>query len=125
MTHDDVQRWLDGYVAAWRANDADMIADLFTEDATYSYRPWVGDDESLHGRAAIVAGWLEHPDDPAAWDAAYEPFAVEGDHAVGVGWSRYNATDTEPERVYHNAYLLKFEDGRCAEFREFYMLEGR
>jgi len=28
-------------------------------------------------------------------------------------------------RTYHNSYLLRFApDGRCAEFSEFYMLEG-
>ena len=47
------------------------------------------------------------------------------DRAVAVGWSRYAATGDEPERTYHNAYLLRFDaEGRCAEFHEFYMLEG-
>lgn len=125
MTHDDVQKWLDAYIAAWASNDPDDIAALFTEDAVYSYRPWVDGSVATTGRDAIVASWLESPDDPADWEARYGPYVVEGDRAVAVGSSRYNATDDEPERTYHNAYLLRFEDGKCAEFREFYMLEGK
>ena len=125
MTHDEVQRWLDAYIAAWRANAPEPIADLFTEDAVYGYRPWDSHDQTVRGRDAIVASWLDEPDDPSSWEAHYEPYAVEGHHAVAVGWSRYAATGDEPERTYHNAYLIRFApDGRCAEFHEFYMLEG-
>lgn len=124
MTHADVQVWLDRYIDAWRANDPAPIAALFTEDAAYHYRPYEHPAQTVRGRDAIVASWLEDPDDPDAWEAQYEPWAVEGDRAVAVGWSRYAAREDEPERTYHNAYLLRFAtDGRCAEFREFYMRE--
>ena len=126
MNRRDVQAWLDRYVAAWRANEPDPIRDLFTEDAIYSYRPWDSDEQTVRGRDAIVASWLEEPDDPGSWEARYEPYAIEDDRAVAVGWSRYAAAGDEPERTYHNAYLLRFApDGRCAEFHEFYMKEGK
>jgi hypothetical protein len=126
MNRHDVQDWLDRYVAAWRANEPEPIRELFTEDATYSYRPWESEDQTVRGREAIVSSWLEEPDDPGAWEAHYEPYAVDGDRAVAVGWSRFAAASDEPERTYHNAYLLRFApDGRCAEFREFYMEEGK
>jgi len=125
MTHDDVQKWLDAYIAAWASNDSADITALFSEDAIYSYRPWVDEKVATTGRDAIVASWLESPDDPENWEAEYRPYVVEGDRAVAVGFSRYRATDDEPERTYHNAYVLRFEDGKCAEFREFYMLEGK
>ncbi len=126
MNRTDVQRWLDRYIEAWRANERGPIVALFSEDAVYSYRPWDSDDETLRGSRAIADSWLENPDDPAGWEARYEPYAIEGDRAVAVGWSRYAASGDQPERTYHNAYLLRFApDGRCAEFHEFYMLEGR
>lgn len=126
MTHDEVQTWLDRYIEAWRANDRDRIGELFTDDVVYSYRPWIDDEQTIRGRDAVVASWLEDPDDPGSWEAHYEPYAVEGDRAVAVGWSRYAAIGDQPERTFHNAYLLRFApDGRCAEFREFYMQEGR
>jgi ketosteroid isomerase-like protein len=124
MTHDDVQRWLDRYIEAWRANDATAIEPLFTEDAVYGYRPWDSEGHTVRGRDAIVGSWLEEPDAPDSWDARYEPWAVEGNRAVAVGWSRYHATADEPERTYHNAYLMEFDgEGRCSSFHEFYMLE--
>ena len=126
MDRTDVQTWLDRYVEAWRANDAELIKPLFTDDAVYSYRPYDDPERTIRGNAAIVASWLEEPDPAGSWEAKYEPYAVEGDRAVAVGFSRYLATDSAPEKTYHNAYLLRFDpDGRCAEFHEFYMEDGK
>jgi uncharacterized protein (TIGR02246 family) len=126
MTNEEVQAWLDRYVAAWRANDPAAVAELFSEDAVYGYRPWDSAEHTVRGRDAIAASWLEELDEPGSWEASYQPYAVDGDRAVAIGWSRYAATGDQPERTYHNAYLLRFEsDGRCAEFHEFYMLEGK
>ena len=125
MTSDEVQDWLDRYVEAWRANEREPIEALFTEDAVYGHRPWDSDEHTFRGRDAIVDNWLDDTDTPGSWEAQYAPYIVEGDRAVAVGWSRYLASGTEPERTFHNAYLLRFApDGRCAEFREFYREEG-
>ena len=126
MDRTSVQDWLDRYVEAWRANDAELIKPLFSDDAVYSYRPYDDPERTIRGNAAIVASWLEEPDPPDSWEAKYEPYAVEGDRAVAVGFSRYLATDSAPEKTFHNAYLLRFAaDGRCAEFHEFYMEDGK
>jgi ketosteroid isomerase-like protein len=126
MTHDQVQKWLDGYIAAWASNDPDEIAALFSEDVAYSYRPWIDDKVTVEGRDAVVSSWLENPDDPQGWEASYTPYAVDDRRAVATGWSKYLATDQAEERVYHNAYLLEFdEDGRCSSFREFWFLEKK
>lgn len=124
MTHDDVQAWLDRYVAAWRANERGPIEELFTTDVIYRFRP-SRSHPAAEGIEAVVEAWLgETRDDPGSWEARYEPFAVDGDRAVAIGWSRYFANGVEPERVYHNAFLLRFApDGRCAEFTEYYMLD--
>jgi uncharacterized protein (TIGR02246 family) len=124
MNRADVQAWLDRYVEAWRTDDAAQIAALFTEDASYRYRPYGGDKNAAVGRDAIVAAWLEEGDPPGSWEARYETFAVEGERAVASGTSRYFASAKGPERIFHNAFLLRFApDGRCAEFTEYYMLE--
>src|SRR5688500_20410029 len=115
MTRDDVQAWLDRYVEAWRAKERRPIEALFTDDAVYSYRPWDSDEMTLTGRDAIVTGWLEEPDEPASWEAHYEPYAVEGGQAVAVGWSRCAAAADHPERTVHNACLLRVAlDGRSS-----------
>ena len=113
MVHDDVQRWLDAYLDAWRSYDPAAIGDLFAENAAYAYTPV---DEPLRGRDAIVASWLSDRDEPGSWQAAYRPLVVEGDRAVAVGRTTY--TDG---RVFENLYVLRFgADGRCAELTEWY-----
>jgi SnoaL-like protein len=114
-----VGRWLDRYVEAWRRNERETIEDLFTSDASYRYRPT---EEPLRGREAIAESWLAEADEPGTWDAWYEPYAVEGDAAVAVGVSSYFGEDGKPERVFDNVFVLRFDpEGRCAEFREWFM----
>ena len=124
MTRDDVQGWLDRYIAAWRSNEAGPIRELFTEDVVYRWRPYES-YPAAHGIDAVVEAWLgEARDEPDAWEAVYQAYAVDGDRAVATGSSRYHATADQPERVYRNAFLMQFApDGRCAAFTEFYMLE--
>jgi hypothetical protein len=133
MTHDDVQAWLDRYIAAWSSYDAGAIGDLFSEDARYRYHP---SDEPFVGRDAIVRAWLEPSGDassrdvPGTWEATYEPFVVGGDRAVAVGHSRYFEDNTQAaiRTTYDNAYLVEFDaDGRCRSFTEFFVErpEGR
>jgi hypothetical protein len=127
VSREEVQAWLDRYIAAWAAYDGDAIGELFSEDARYRYHP---SDEGFVGREAIVTAWLEPSgdastrDEPGTWEAQYEPFAVDGDRAVAVGWSRYFADGTRSTvtGVWDNAYLLEFDvDGRCRSFTEFFV----
>jgi hypothetical protein len=124
MNHNDVQRWLDSYIDAWRTYEPEKIAALFTEDVIYRYRPYDGDDQAVRGSRALVDSWLKEPDEPDSWQASYQPYAVDGDRAVATGYSRYLATGDAPERTWRNCFLLRFDDaGRCAEFTEFYIEE--
>ena len=118
MTREDVQRWLDAYVDAWRTYDPEAIGALFSADATYAYQPY---REPVVGRAAIVADWLEEPDAAGSWEAHYEPYAVDGDRAVAVGTSRYLNDDGSQRTLFYNVWLLRFDpDGRCSEFIEYW-----
>ncbi|MPZ71699.1 MAG: DUF4440 domain-containing protein [Nitriliruptorales bacterium] len=121
MDRDDVAGWLGRYVDAWRSNNRDRIAALFTTDAIYRYHPY---EDPLVGADAVASSWLEDPDDPDTWEATYEAVAVDGDAAVAVGTSRYARTAARPARTYHNCFVLRFDaDGRCREFTEWYMQE--
>ena len=113
MTRQQVQDWLDAYVAAWRSYDADAIGALFGEDATYAYPPY---DEPLRGRAAIVESWRGEQDEPGSWEASYAPLLIDGDRAVATGETRYG------DDVFSNLFVLGFDaGGRCTEFVEYYM----
>ena len=117
-----VASWLAGYVAAWRSYDPEDIRALFAEDAHYRFHPWDEGQDVVRGREAIVADWLEAPDAPESWTAEYTPWTIDGDRAVAVGTSRYFATDDAAEAVFHNVFLLRFDDaGQCTEFTDVYM----
>jgi ketosteroid isomerase-like protein len=129
MTREQLQDWLDRYVAAWRTYDREQIADLFSEDAVCRYHPY---DPPVRGRAAVVESWLgegDHEgapdlDPPGTWEAEYKPFAVDGDVAVATGITRYRKHPVEGNIVYYNCFLMRFDDaGRCAEYTEWFMKE--
>lgn len=119
MDREQVSRWLADYTGAWRSNDRDQITRLFSADAQYRYHPY---EEPVVGAEAIADGWLDEPDDPATWEATFEPVAIDGDTAVAVGTSSYRATDDQPARTYHNCFVMRFDDdARCREFTEWFM----
>lgn len=121
MTHEDVQRWLDRYIEAWRTYDATEIADMFAEDAVYRFHPW--EEDTARGRDAIVASWVDDQDEPGSWSAWYKPFAVEGNKASVIGESRYTNPDGSLKDLYFNSWTLEFDDeGRCIDFVEYFML---
>ena len=114
MTRERLQSWLDAYVEAWRSNDAGTIGDLFSADAEDRYHPY---DEPVRGRDAIVASWLDEPDEPGSWQARYAPLVVEGSRAVVTGETRYSDGQT-----FSNLFVLAFDgEGRCSEFTEWYV----
>ncbi len=117
-----VDSWLERYVAAWSSYDPEEIGALFAEDVVYRFQPWDESDDTVRGRDAVVASWLETPDEPGSWTAEYRCFATDGSAAAAVGVTRYLATDDAPEAVFHNVFLLRFDDaGRCTEFIDVYM----
>ena len=118
ITADEVQAWLDAYVAAWQSYDPAQIGALFAEDATQAYHPWDTGDAVPRGRDAIVASWLSEQDAPGSWQAEYHPLMIDGDRAVTTGITRYASG-----KVYHNLFVLSFDDrGRCTDFVEWFML---
>jgi hypothetical protein len=123
VSTEDVQRWLDRYVDAWRSGDPRAIAGLFTADAVYWFLPY--GDHVHHGRDAIVESWIAGPDVPEVWEATYTCWAVSGYRAVATGTTLYLATSERAARLYHNVFLLEFAGaGRCRLFREYNMLES-
>ena len=121
-----VDRWLAEYVAAWKSYDRDAIGALFSDDAEYSYYPWI---EPIRGREAVVESWLgagegaSARDDEGTYDGEYRTIAVDGDVAVAVGTSTYTSEPGGPvTKVYENVFVMRFdEDGRCAAYEEWFM----
>jgi ketosteroid isomerase-like protein len=128
VNREDVDRWLDAYVEAWKTYDRDQVEALFAEDITYRYHPA---DDAIGGRAAVVESWLgedDHPDastrdEPGTFDAAYRAVAVDGDVVVATGISSYRERPGGAVvRVYDNCFVMQFDsEGRCREFTEWFM----
>ena len=125
MRREDVQIWLDRYIAAWMSYDPDAIGELFAEDAEYRYHPY---DEPVRGRAEIVRAWVAPEgnesgrDDPNSWTAHYDVWAVDGDRAAAMGESRYTNPDGSFRDLYYNFWALRFDEHkRCVEFVEYFM----
>lgn len=129
---EQVQSWLDAYVAAWKSYDPGQIGDLFSENVVYLFHPY---DEPVRGREAVVEAWLGDSDNPGAserdaegtYDGRYEVYAVDGDRAVAVGESTYTETPGGAvTEAYDNCFVLRFDaDGRCSEFTEFFVERPR
>ena len=116
MDPQTVERWMQGYIKAWSSNDPDDIAALFTEDATYYTAPH---RQPWRGRAAIVEGWVDRKDQQGQWDFRHELLATAEDVAFVRGWTTYHDQETPN---YSNLWVLRLtEDGRCAEFTEWWM----
>jgi SnoaL-like domain len=116
--------WLDRYEIAWRSNESDLVEALFTDEAVYRWHPWDQEGQLARGSEAIAQAWLAEPDAPGSWDLAAVALAVNEDLGVARCVTRYRATPTEPERTYHNIFLVQLDpDGRCSDFTEFFMLE--
>jgi hypothetical protein len=120
-TRDQVADWLAGYERAWRSPGTDVLAGLFTDQATYQPAPY---DEPIQGLAAIAAFWdaeREGPGETFTMDT--EVMAVDGDQAVARVHVLYG---DPPVREYRDLWLIRFaQDGRCEAFEEWPFFPGQ
>jgi len=115
----DVERWVQGYERAWLSNDPGHIGGLFTDDAAYRTAP---DADPWIGRDAIVAGWLEHRDEPGAATFTFEVIGMDGSRGFVQGVTTYRADEQGPERTYDNLWVIDLDqDGRASAYTEWYI----
>jgi ketosteroid isomerase-like protein len=121
ISREQVERWLEDYVAAWKTYDREAIGALYTDDVSCRYHPW---DEPIVGREAVVESWFgvgegaPGRDKDGTYEGDYSVAAIDGDVAFITGTSTY----TDPAVIYENCWRVRFdEDGRCSEFAEWFM----
>jgi hypothetical protein len=111
-TTTDAQQWVERYIAAWRSNEPADIRSLFTEEALYNGRP--RDPKPWRGRETILAGWLDHRDEPDDWSFDYEFVGMIDDRAFVQGVTHYA---NHPD--YDNLWIITLTpDGAASEFTE-------
>ncbi len=124
MDRPGVERWLDGYLKAWKTDAPEDIAALFSEAASYSPNPFTS--HVWRGRDEIVREWIERGDSGSSWEFRSEIVAVEGDTAVIEGWTTYHATASDPESDFANIWVVRFDaDERAREFSEWWVERPR
>jgi ketosteroid isomerase-like protein len=113
------EAWIAAYERAWRTAGVEMLAELFSEDATYRMSPY---KEPVRGLAAIGELWERERAGPdEGFDIGQEVVAVEGDTAV----ARIEVAYANGEE-YRDLWVVRFAaDGRCREFEEWPFWPGR
>jgi ketosteroid isomerase-like protein len=118
MDREAVSRWVAEYERAWRADDADAVDALFTENAAYRRSPY---EPSEIGHDAIKAFWLVDTGRTFSMDATI--VAIDDDVAV-VRVDVLYKTPTAQE--YRDVWILRFApDGRVADFEEWAYWPGK
>jgi uncharacterized protein (TIGR02246 family) len=121
MDKDAVAAWVAGYERAWRTPGTDALAELFTEDATYSQGPY---REPVVGLPAIARMWEAERDGPdEVFRMTTEVVAVDGDTAVVRAQVWYGEPVTNE---YRDLWVMRFAaDGRCRHYEEWPFAPGR
>ena len=123
MDREQLRSWLEGYERAWRTPGTDALAELFTENATYSTAPY----ETPHrGLAAIGEMWEAERSGPDEdFEMSSEVVAVEGDTGVVRVEVRYSAFEERGQRRhrqqpdYRDIWIVRLnEAGLCFHFEE-------
>ncbi|WP_117664725.1 nuclear transport factor 2 family protein [Micromonospora sp. MW-13] len=114
MDRKQVAGWLAAYEHAWRTPGTEVLATIFTAQASYLQGPF---QKRVIGLPAIARMWEDErfgPDE--VFQMASEVVAVEGDTAVARVEVRYG----DPvDQEYRDLWIMRFaEDGRCSSFEE-------
>jgi len=101
------------YVAAWRAKDTALLAQVLNDDITYKTSPFA---EPLVGLDAVKKFWLEATAEGEEFTITHALVAIEGDIAV----LRVDVHYTAPiERTWKDLWIVQIgDDGLCFTFEE-------
>ena len=114
LSRSDVERWVDGYEAAWRTPVTDGLRSLFSDDARYRHSPYA---EPIVGLPAIAQMWEAERDGPD------EVFTLETDVVAledATAVVRASVSYGDPVRQeYRDLWVIEFDDEcRCISFEE-------
>jgi hypothetical protein len=111
VTQQQVEKWVEGYVRAWRTSVAKDITPLFTAKAECHEWPYVTD---WIGREEIVQGWLSREAwQQGGWDFEWSILMITGDTAAIGGTGVYKELGT-----FANLWTVTFDNrGKCTMFR--------
>jgi ketosteroid isomerase-like protein len=114
MDRPQLTDWLQRYERAWRTPGTDVLAELFTEDASYSGAPY---EDPQRGLAAIREMWeAERRAPDEEFEMSSEVVAVEGDTGVVRVEVHYGPPQ---DRDYRDLWIVRLDEGGlCSHFEE-------
>jgi uncharacterized protein (TIGR02246 family) len=119
MDREALQTWLENYGRAWEGRDADAVAQLFAENATYQERPFTA---PFRGRAAIREYWQQavvRYQERIRF--GFEIVAFVEDLAVARWWASFTRLSSGKRVNLDGIFLLRFAAGNlCRELREWW-----
>ena len=115
----DLDDWIVSYGRAWETADEDLIASLFTEDASYRSSPF---REPFSGHDEIRAYWRRGAGTQRDVHVQMgRPFS-DGTRVAVEWWT--TMVDERGEVTLPGCLLLRFaSDGRCSDLREYWNVE--
>jgi hypothetical protein len=118
VTHDELDRWLGDYGAAWEARDGELAASLFAEDGVYCWGPH---DPPLQGREAIRDRWSLATGNQRDVAFRHEILGTDGARAFARWWSTFVDRSTGSRVELDGVFVLDFaDDGLCARLQEWW-----
>lgn len=123
MDRAQLTEWIAAYERAWRTTGTEVLAELFTEDASYSTAPYENPHRGLEAIAAMWEGERFGPDE--AFEMTSEVLAVEADTGVARVTIEYEEATQKERRLhrqqkeYLDLWVVRLdESGLCSHFEE-------
>ncbi len=115
----DLDEWVTSYAQAWESASEELIASLFTEDASYRSSPF---REPFNGHAEIRAYWRRGAGAQQETRVHMgRPFR-DGERVAVEWWT--TMIEDGAEVTLPGCLLLRFTaDGRCQDLREYWNAE--
>jgi ketosteroid isomerase-like protein len=111
--------WIERYRTAWEEADADVVGELFTEDATYLSSPF---GQAHRGREEIREYWRRATGSQSRVRVEMGQPVVDGRRVVVEWWAQMD--DDGTPLTLPGALVRHFDaEGRCRALREYYNLE--
>jgi SnoaL-like domain len=115
----DLDVWIDSYARAWETANEELVASLFTNDASYRSSPF---REPYRGHDDVRAYWRRAAGNQRETRVRMGRPFVDGSR-VAVEWWTTMVEDDE-EVTLPGCLLLRHDaDGRCSDLREYWNLE--
>jgi hypothetical protein len=117
----EVETWLRSYGTAWEQADAEVVATLFSDDATYRSHIF---KEPHRGRDGVRAYWERATSTQENVTVSWGSSLVAGARVVVEWWTTMRDLEDDVEITLPGVLLLNFgHDRRCRSLREYWHLQ--